>query len=530
MIEKIYPYQFANLPPFMRQDMDWNYEIGAKTQFDDSPFMNGTARSNGSTANLRSDYILNLTCVINDERTFNFYLKYADFKQYILFFVRQDINGRISFQYNMAEILGVPRSWTQNEPYGQNAKLCSFKFRLATPRRIVCDNDLKYIDYTNTTEYRVDGRLTVNPSIIIGASELTSEFFVSDLTNDQKQAYFGVLNPKPIVRLTYPNKWLRKETTGRVLNNLLQTEDFSSNIWVKNNCTVTLNNSISVSGNNDATLLTTSTGLPSINQSNIAISNNQITATLKIKPISGNVTHVNCVATTTADGNINSGLQQITSGQNLTNGWFLVTSNFTITQDNGLSIKWEFSNNTTNPTTGSSVLVHQPQVYNRLVSGSNPNYMPVSNLYNNYCNFQNCFAYTITNNNTQITTSTLPLNLQTTIINNDLAIEFEPLNQNEWFEIINSSNNTGFRLTWLNTAPSNNCLYYPISDTVFDIERKTVVDSTSYRIESLPFKFYLNKIYPDYENMETINYDSLKLRKNTNQNFTILMQNLKQFL
>jgi hypothetical protein len=530
MTEKIYPYQFANLPPFKRLDMDWNYEIGYKTQFDDNSFGNGTTRSNGDTANFRSDYILPVTFIFQDDQTFNQLLKYADGKQYILYFVRQDENGNITFQYNIAEILGVPRSWTQNEPYGPNAKLCSCKFRLATPRRIACDNDLKYIDYTNAKEYRYDTGLTYDSGLIYDAFELTSEFFVSSLSNEQKLAYFGVSNPLPTVKLAYPNKWLKRETTGRVLNNFLQTEDFSSNIWAKTNCTVNLNSNFGTSGNIDATLLTTSAGLPSISQSNIVIANNSIKASINVKIISGNVTHVRCIATNTTDGSLNSSQVAIVNSTSLGNSWYNLSFSFTTTQDNGLTIKFEFSNNGSNPTTGSTILIEHPQVFNTLVSGAKPTYMPVINMYDDFCNFQNAFCYTLTSNDIQVSLNTSPLNLQTTIINNDLAIEFEPLNQNEWFEIINSSNNTGFRLTWLSTTPSNNCLYYPISDTIFDIQNKQVIDVSNYRIDSLPFKFYLSKLYPDFESFDYLTGDNLKIQKSTSQNLTILMQNLKQFL
>jgi hypothetical protein len=137
-----------------------------------------------------------------------------------------------------------------------------------------------------------------------------------------------------------------------------------------------------------------------------------------------------------------------------------------------------------------------------------------------------------TNDLTQETSNTLAYK-QTTAINSIYLIKFDPLGQNEWIEIKNTSNNSGTRITWVGDTANTN-------DIIFNSRNGVFVDSvtgeylnytkTIYDIaENVDDFLYFSPLYSRNSYLGIIEGEALTFQKSASSNNTISIDLLKTY-
>jgi hypothetical protein len=137
-----------------------------------------------------------------------------------------------------------------------------------------------------------------------------------------------------------------------------------------------------------------------------------------------------------------------------------------------------------------------------------------------------------TNDLTQETSNTLAYK-QTTAINSIYLIKFDPLGQNEWIEIKNTSNNSGTRITWVGDTANTN-------DVVFNSRNGVFVDSVTeeylnytkvvYDIaENVDDFLYFSPLYSRNPFLGIIEGETLTFQKSASSNNTISIDLLKTY-
>lgn len=545
MFYSYYLYQFGDLQPFTRASLQTVNTGNVKTVLDDSLFSDGTARVNFLNRDRKNDYIIKTAIQIdkfNDDIQKIKKLVYN--KPQKIFFVgfdtRPDAAVPVKFFWNYATGFNFPDKLSAEEELGRDTKIINIEFRLLNPFFYECDtNDLSYVDLSSLARVKYDDTADYDTGVTYDQLEISTTKYLTDLNAAQIDTLFGLSVFKPTNKVKYVDRFFARESHPKSFNYLSTTEDFSSSAWTKTDGTVALNSGMSWTLNTDATQFTV-TAAPvdaSITQSGITTPRGDLVFQVALKQGSaGNASHFRLIQSNTPDGTSTGPLTAITSGVPLGQGFFLHTFiRTTSVQTNTNSVKVSFrTSGNAQPAAGSTILAKRPSLHHSLIAGSNPQYQArLASAQSNFSNFQNAFTYVLTSNNVYTTVYTNPLNLETDFENKVMVIGTTSLSLNNYFEIVNDSNNTGVRITWLENSTSPAImLFYPHKNELYNGLTGALINvySGQFKIETLGLgmlKFNNRKVIdPVFDNQT---FDILRIRKSSSGNFPIFIKNLPTY-
>jgi hypothetical protein len=525
-------YQFGEYV-FKKGNLDNSTNIGLKNQLDDNAFMNGSSRVNGIAQDTKQDYISNVSFLLDEDDDMFSIKKYFLSGSKKIYFLSKDKTNKVHFYWNWATCEGFTDEIKPMENNGAFVKQLNAKFRLHNPYYYEAnDDDFMYIDEQSYIENKYDTGLTYDSGKTYDSKEVSANKFLRDLTDQEKYELFWDWNPQ--YKLNVIDRFFKKEPNYRYFNNIFYTEDLSNSAWVKTDLSVALNQGTSLTLNQDATKVTinSSPTFPNIKQINLSTIRGVMTLVIDVKLDTGNLTHIVLKQNNPIDGAIDSGLMSIVSGTNLGDGWYRHKFTRTATvQTDFTGVEFQFlTSGGGAPAATSSCFIKNPILYTQSLSGSNiPTYQPViSGSQEVRINLQKAFTYTLTNNNLTYLYSN-PLNLLTNATNTKLLIRLSQLSKDEYIEIINTSTNTGFRLTWIsNTASPQSMVLYTFSRELYNNITGNIIEATNSQYKLEPLKRGMLNFRGLYQSsiFDSDNSDFLQIQKKTASNFAIAIKNI----
>lgn len=421
-------------------------ETGIKTFRDTNKLGNGEIRLNGLEKNLKGDYILNVTfkiTTIDYNDNLNYLLKVFYGKPKKAFFYEKTKSKDLVFTYNYVELVEVFKQELRAvENKGQEYKILACKFRLLFPYYFEpCDDQIKYIDLASFSTIKYDNGLTYDSGLRYD-SYLSAIKNIKTLTPEDKINYFANDTLNARIPLTSNDEFLKRETT-QINNNLLAYSDniSTSNGWSISNLTENGENGVGFSNERAWRVTYTASSSSFISSPFISVVPNE--------------TYILSSDIRLVSGAYSSGGR----GLNMfwydgSNAFISVSSGSTISPD---IVSKRFSASVTAPSNAVYGKLFYPfDLGNGHILEYSAPQVELSSL-SNYIG--NSLSVTLLDNNAYYT-DTKRLDLKSSSENNIYIIEFNALAQNEWIKIVNQTNNTEIKITWLDSVANPNRIQF----------------------------------------------------------------------
>lgn len=501
---------------FSETDYSLVMNRGLKTNLSDNVLSSGQSRARGLNANLKQDYVGNLSFSIDTEVERDWIDK-IQFGQVVPAFFYKVVNQfnntqDLIFYWQYIEFI-KPDSYSNKSVRETGTQRYRFEveFRLLNPTFIECDSDLRYIDLTKLAawKHRYDSAATYDSLARYDDFIVTSYLFVNALLNQDRLSIFknctGDQNyPLYLVDKIYqnsPEQWNP---------NLLQATENLNNATYWNGATLTsITRTTDVYGRVDAWLLNFGAANREFSQKREGILvGDTVSLSLKLKGTLGQTINLGLFEHnyyTSTD--LTPHLETIT----LTGQWQTYQKTYPITNSNCSQVRWVI--NTSSGATASTVAVHEPMLnFGRQVLpyGSNTNY-PLGDL-----NTSNCLNILLTNNNPLMTTtSPISQNCNNRV---EVMVKIDGLVLGEAWELYNADNNSSTRLTWTNPTAAAAIIYNSLTGLVFNDRGERLSEFTDYNLSNQQSgqtvrPFYLDALYTQNLLNYTVSSNHLTIQK-----------------
>lgn len=355
------------------------------------------------------------------------------------------------------------------------------------------------------------------------------------------------------VKLRHKDRFFEQVASYKFYNMLRSNFDLSSTAWVKVNCTVNPQRFDAINyPNQDRDVdtiqyryfneLTFTTDFLNtyIQQQDLFLYREDNCIRFKMKKYAGDVGYFRVIVNN-PDG---SGEQElpitaINSGNELLNGWYEHKITFICTKETyrGL-VRIQFFSTAAgdNPSQNDRVWIKDLQLYNPLFCTQDPLVANVcGNVLSPLYNGQNSFVMVASENSVDTYKTTFELNHQATATADAMIIAISQMQTNDYFELINESNQTGFRFWWVSSQDSPECmLYYPLKEEVYNAETGELISNfkSTYFLEPIETgQLKFRKLPINDKVFDINNYDMVRLTKHTfsNQSIQILIKLLNTY-
>jgi len=468
-------HQFGSFV-FNQEESSLNLNYGFKTQLDSSVAIDGSIRNNGISQDKKDDYNLSFDISFTNLDDFNHFKSLINSGIQKLW-IKRKVYDKIDCLWQWATVTRFSESFKESNDTFDGTSFFTFQveFRLLeTYWRL--EKEPFYFDYSNIQRNQYDKGLKFDAgnkydSHIAGAIN----YNIPDIWECESNK----------IELQNFDYYYNLEKNPQIKNLLSFSNNFTNAVWVKNNISISLNSVNDQNFNLLSPNITVAGSNPNLSQIVSSIKD-KITYQFDIKQGTvGNATHFIIDQTNATDGLASSGLIAISSGLPVGNGFYRHSFSriSTIDTNNTLSIRFRTSTNT-DPSINSTISVNNNIAYNYYQN--NNIVLPAHNLDNQTdLNFdsRNALSLVLNSNNifyantNQFLVSQNKTSPLVSILINNLA-------SGDTISLINQSNRSGFKLTWLN-GNSGKIIVYPNQFKVYQNNNLLNPINLDYKIENI---------------------------------------------
>lgn len=510
-------HQFGSFV-FNQEESSLNLNYEYKTQLDSSIAIDGSLRNNGISQDKKNDYTLSFDVSFKDNDDFNHFKSLINSGIQKLWIKRKNFDG-VDLLWQWATVTRFSESFKESNDTFDGESFFTFQveFRLLeTYWRL--EKQPFYYDFSNANLIRYDTSFDYDTGLRYDSIKANNIKF--NIPNDIWEC------ESDRIELQSTDYYYKLEKDPKIKNLFKFSNNLTNAIWVKNNVTIALNSGQNQNFNKTATQITVTGTNPNISQIVSSIKG-KITYQFDIKQGTvGNATHFIAEQTNATDGLLGSGLIAISSGLPVGNGFFRhkFSRVSTIQGNNTLSLRFRTSTDT-NPTVNSTILLENQISYNYYYDQNFV--LPADNLDSDIdFNFDSRNALSLVLNSNNI----FNINTKQWILSQNkesplVSILINNLTVGNTISFINTTNRSGFKLTWLKTN-SGKIVIFPNQFKVYQGQNLLNPINFDYLIENIPgYKLGLTTNYKnDYnEYISQDIVDNIQIQKNSGSDVSVLI-------